>query len=94
VSSFKKVFVSAVNDWSGDRMESKEVSNWIGIGSSVSEVMGILEYVFVGIRNEGLLQRIQNSRSVLHDVELNGGVRPMYKDLELSPCPDMLFQPI
>jgi hypothetical protein len=26
------------------------VSNWIGIGFSVSEVMGILEYVFVGIR--------------------------------------------
>jgi len=45
VSSFEKVFVSAVNDWSGDRTEGKEVSDWIGIGSSVSEVMGILEYV-------------------------------------------------
>ena len=47
--SFEKVLVSAVNDWSGDRAEGKEVSDWIGIGSSVSEVMGILEYVFVGI---------------------------------------------
>jgi hypothetical protein len=50
VSSFEKVLVSAVNDWAGDRMEGKDVSDWIGIGSSVSEIMSILEYVFVGIR--------------------------------------------
>jgi hypothetical protein len=45
VSSFEEVLVSAVNDWSGDRTEGKEVSDWIGIDSSVSEVMDILEYV-------------------------------------------------
>jgi hypothetical protein len=32
VSSFEKVLVSAVNDWSGDRTEGKEMFDWIGIG--------------------------------------------------------------
>jgi hypothetical protein len=35
------VLVYAGNDWSGDTMEGKEVSGWIGIGCS-GEVMGIL----------------------------------------------------
>jgi len=50
VSSFEHVLVSAGNNWSGDITEGKEVSDWIGIGSLVCEVMGILEYVFVRIR--------------------------------------------
>jgi hypothetical protein len=33
VSSFEHVLISAVNDWSGDIMEGKEVCDWIGIGS-------------------------------------------------------------
>jgi hypothetical protein len=32
VSSFEKVLVSAVNDWSGDITEGKKVSDWIQIG--------------------------------------------------------------
>jgi hypothetical protein len=47
---FEHVLVSAGNVLSGDITEGSEVSDWIGIGFSVSEVMGILEYVFVGIR--------------------------------------------
>jgi hypothetical protein len=50
VSSFEKVLVSADNEWSGDTEEGKVGSDWIEIGSLVSEVMDILEYVFVGIR--------------------------------------------
>jgi hypothetical protein len=33
VSSFEKVLVSAGNDWSGNIIEGKEVSDWIGMGS-------------------------------------------------------------
>lgn len=50
MSSFEKVLVSAGNDWLSDITEDKEVSDWIGICSLVSEVMDFLEYVFVGIR--------------------------------------------
>jgi hypothetical protein len=38
VSSFEKVLVSAVNDWSGDITAGKRVSHWIQIGSLVSEI--------------------------------------------------------
>ena len=37
-------------DWSGDITEGKEVSEWIWIDSSVSEVMEFVEYVLVGAR--------------------------------------------
>jgi hypothetical protein len=50
VSSFEKLLVSAHNEWSGDIEEDKKWSDRIGIGSSVLEVMDLLEYVFVGIR--------------------------------------------
>jgi hypothetical protein len=50
VSCFEKVLVSADNEWLGDIEKGKGGSDWIGIGSLVSEVMDIFEYVFVGIR--------------------------------------------
>ena len=36
--------------WSGDITEGKEVCDWIGIGSLVSKVTDLVEYVFVGTR--------------------------------------------
>jgi hypothetical protein len=42
------MLASAGNDYSGDITEGKEVSNWIWIGSLVSEIMDFVEYVFVG----------------------------------------------
>jgi hypothetical protein len=42
--------VSGGNGHSGDITEGKEVSEWIWIGSSVSEVTDYLEYVFLGTR--------------------------------------------
>jgi len=48
VSSFEKVLVSAGTDMSEDINESKEVSESIWIGSSVTEVFDLLEYVSVG----------------------------------------------
>jgi len=52
LSSFDKVLVSAGNDCLWDTTEDKEVSDWNGICSLVSEVRDYkyLEYVFVGIR--------------------------------------------
>jgi hypothetical protein len=50
VSSFEKVLLSAGTDMSGDINEDKEVSEWIWMGSSVTEVLDFLEYVFVGTR--------------------------------------------
>jgi hypothetical protein len=50
VSSFEKVLVSAGNEWSWDIEEDEKGSDWIGISSSVREVMDVLEHVFVGIR--------------------------------------------
>jgi hypothetical protein len=44
----KKVLVSAGNDWSGDIIEGKEVSDWNG--PSLSEVMYFVEYVVAGTR--------------------------------------------
>jgi len=41
---------SAGNNHSGDITEGKEVPDWIWIGSSISEVMAYVEYVFVGTR--------------------------------------------
>jgi hypothetical protein len=38
VSSFEELLVSAVNGWSGDVTEGKKVSDWIQIGSLVSEI--------------------------------------------------------
>ena len=35
---------------SGKITEGKKVCDWIGIGSSVTEIMDILEYVFVWLR--------------------------------------------
>ena len=43
MSSFEKVMVSAGDDWSGDTIEGKEISDWIAIGSMVSEVMNFME---------------------------------------------------
>jgi hypothetical protein len=51
VSSFEKVLVSAVNDWSGDITAGKRVSYWIQIGSLVSEIRtsrNLLLKVFFG----------------------------------------------
>jgi len=64
VSSFEKVLNSAGNDLSRDTTENKEVSVWIGIGSLLSGVMDIMEYVFVGIRT---------LRSSSKDEEMKGG---------------------
>jgi hypothetical protein len=50
VSSFEHVLIFAGNDWSRDITQGKEVSDQMGIGPSVHEIMSILEYVFVGIR--------------------------------------------
>jgi hypothetical protein len=68
----------------------KEVSDWIGIGSSVSNVMSIMEYVSAGKR-KCRSSSVKNSRSVHHNVETHRGVRPLYKDLELPICPDVFF---
>jgi hypothetical protein len=43
MSSFEKVIISVGSDWSGDTTEGKEVSDWIAIGSLVSEVMNFME---------------------------------------------------
>ena len=64
MSSFEHVLVSAGNDWSGDITEGREVSDWIGIGSSVCEVMGILEYIFVGIRK--LISSLEDEKLQQH----------------------------
>jgi len=40
------------------------------------------------------LHRIRNSSMVLHNIELNGGVRLLYKYLELPVCPDVFHQPL
>jgi hypothetical protein len=50
VSLFEKVLVSTGNYWSHNMNEGKEVSYWIGIGSSVSEIMDLVEEVFVVTR--------------------------------------------
>ena len=50
VSSFEKVLVSAGTDMSGDINVGKEVSEWIWMVPSVTEVLDFLEYVFVGTR--------------------------------------------
>jgi len=64
----KQFLVSAFNDCSGDITEGKEVTDWTAVGSSVSDVMDFVEYVFNGPRYEGLFQRIKNSKGVLHNV--------------------------
>jgi hypothetical protein len=64
----KQFLVSAVNDCSRDITEGKEVTDWTAVGSSVSDVMDFVEYVFNGPRHEGLFQRIKNSKGVLHNV--------------------------
>jgi len=43
MSSFEKVMVSAGNDRSGDTTEGMELSDWIAIGSLVSDVMNFME---------------------------------------------------
>jgi hypothetical protein len=43
---------------------------------------------------EGLLQRMGNSSTVLHNVELHGSVKLLYKDLELPICPEVFHQPM
>jgi hypothetical protein len=48
VFSFEKVLVSAGNDVKGYITESKEVSEWFWVGSSVSEVIDFMEYVSIG----------------------------------------------
>jgi hypothetical protein len=48
VSSPEKVLDYGGDAWSGETSEGEEVSNWIGIGSLVGEVMDLVEYVFVG----------------------------------------------
>ena len=50
MSSFEKVLVSAGTDMSGDINVGKEVSEWIWMVPSVTEVLDFLEYVFVGTR--------------------------------------------
>jgi hypothetical protein len=45
VSSFERVLIYTVNDISGDITEGKEVSEWIWIGSLVSEFLELMEYV-------------------------------------------------
>ena len=49
-SSFEKALVSAGTNMSGDINEGNEVSEWIWLVSSVTEVWDFLEYVFVGTR--------------------------------------------
>jgi hypothetical protein len=49
VSSFEKVLVSAGTDIAGD-INGDKVSEWIWMGSSVTEVLDFLEYVFVRTR--------------------------------------------
>ena len=87
----KQVLVSAGNDCTGNIAEGKDVTDWTAVGSSVSDVKDFVEYVFNGPWHEGLLQRITNSKRVLHDVELHRDVRALYKHLELLNCPDMFF---
>jgi hypothetical protein len=55
----------------------KEVSDWIGIGSSVSNVTSIMEYVLAGKR-KCRSSSAKNSRNVHQDVEMHRGVTPMY----------------
>ena len=50
MSPFETVLVSAGTDMSGDITEGKVVSEWIWMGSSVTDVLDFLEYVFVGTR--------------------------------------------
>ena len=46
-SSFEKVLASTDNEWTWDITESKKVSDWTGTCSLVSEIMAVVEYVFV-----------------------------------------------
>jgi hypothetical protein len=87
-SSFEKVLLSAGNEWSGDIEEDKVGSNWIGTGSSVREVMDILEYVLQESGHQDL-QKVRNSKRVLHDVKLNEGVRLVHKALALPVSSDV-----
>jgi hypothetical protein len=50
VTSLERVLVSAGCDRSGEITEGKEVCDWIGTGSSVTEITDILEHVLVGNR--------------------------------------------
>jgi hypothetical protein len=49
-SSFEKVLASTDNEWTWDITESKKVSDWTGTCCLVSEIIAVVEYVFVGTR--------------------------------------------
>ena len=49
-SSFENVLASTDDGWTWDITERKKVSDWIGICPMGSEVMDLVEYVFVGTR--------------------------------------------
>ena len=50
MSPFETVLVSAGTDMSGGINEGKVVSEWIWMGSSVTDVVDFLEYIFVRTR--------------------------------------------
>ena len=70
--------------------------DWIGIGSSVSEVVDFLEYtcIFVSIRKWSFPSEDEEFKRVLQDVLLNKGVISLYNDLEMPVFPDMVSQTI
>jgi len=57
VSMFEKGLVPASNDWSGDTTEGRIVRGYL-----VSEVMDILEYVFVGT-GKGRMSKFKEASS-------------------------------
>jgi tRNA G10 N-methylase Trm11 len=54
------VLVSTGNDWSGYITEGKEVYEWIGIGSSLIEVMEFVEYSYVVVETRTQWSSLQD----------------------------------
>jgi len=57
--------------------EGKEVSEWIWLVSSVTEVLDFLEYVFVGTRTSRYSSKDEEFEEGPPDVQMNWSVRQL-----------------